>query len=224
MAGQRDLARKRLEQLIEFGERWYPAPWEETAFALEQEGKDGSIWNDPRNRTCAAERAVSLPSAEADEPLRRAFEAFGLDPRNPFHWRRLAWYLSEALFGESGRGHPPTWTAEPLCRLLERFHNERKKNPGLTDESICQLVKNNFHREYSGIGAGTLRRKLQDARDLQRNAVLRGLYESFQAGMKREAEAEHGSPLSAEMLQRIEDQALQEAIEQIAAPHRNQRR
>jgi hypothetical protein len=180
MAGQRDLARKRLEQLIKF-QHFYSGPWQETAFALEQEVRGAAIWDDPKARTCAAELALSLTSAASDEPIRKAFDSFGLDPSNPFHWRKLLWYLAEAFFGQRNLGRPKEWSADKLCHLLEHFHQvkEKEENLTLSDELICQRVKNHFHREYAGISAGTIRRNVQYARDPQRNPVLGSLCETY---------------------------------------------
>jgi len=231
MAGQRDLARKRLEQLIEIeqqsgGHLQYFEPWEATAFALEQEARDVPIWDDPKTRACAAELALSLTNADCDEPIRKAFDSFGLDPRNPFHWRRLLWYLAEAFWARSKKGAPQKWSAHQLCRLLRHFDEVRKEkeNLELSEASICQRVKNRFHRAYAGISAGTIKRNPY-ARDPQRNLVLGHLYETYRTKMNRDAEAEHGTPLAAEIQSRIEGQALEKAIQQIALPpHRTRRK
>jgi hypothetical protein len=226
MVGQRDLASKRLEQLIEFENQYgglitqYFEPWEATAFALEQEASDVPIWQNPKARFFAADAALKLTSAEYNEPIRKAFDTFGLDPRNPFHWRKLLWYLAQAFFGKPNLRRPKTWSSDRWCRLLQHFHEVSTSDPRLTEQSVCQLVKNRFDKHYRGIDGQTIRRNLQYARDPQRNPVLEHCYESY----RRNAVAKHDGPLTAEIQKRLESDALKSAIQQISCPQRHKRR
>ena len=222
MVGQRDLASKRLEQLIEFEHRYggpihqYFEPWEATAFALEQEASDVSIWQNPQARFFAADAALKLTGAEYNEPIRKAFDTFGLDPRNPFHWRKLLWYLAQAFFGKPDLGRPKTWGSDRWCRLLQHFHKVSTSNPHLTEQTVCQLVKNRFDEEYRGVKTRTILRNLQYARDPQQNLVLGHLYKSY----KRIAVAKHDGPLTAPLQKRLESDAVKSAIRQISFPQR----
>jgi len=39
-----------------------------------------------------------------DRAIKKAFDAFALDPKQPDHWRRLLGILADILFGERGKG------------------------------------------------------------------------------------------------------------------------
>jgi hypothetical protein len=64
-------------------------------------------WDDRAIRAECADAALTL--YQKDESLIRAFTEFGLDPRNPYDWKRLAEYMADALFGAK-RGRPKEWT------------------------------------------------------------------------------------------------------------------
>ena len=59
--------------------------------------------NGPPNK-CNYEKGLEAAYGLIDGPLppslRRAFEAFGLDPADHSNWGRLLSYLAEALFGQ----------------------------------------------------------------------------------------------------------------------------
>ena len=223
MVGQRDLASKRLEQLVKSEHLYggpipqYFEPWEATAFALAQEATDDPIWQNPQLRSFAADAALKLTSAEYNEPIRKAFDTFSLDPRNPFHWRKLLWYLAQAFFGEPNLGRPKTWGSDRLCRLLQHFQQMSSSDHSLSEAAVCQKVKNRFDKEYRGVDAQTIRRNLQYARDPQHNPVLGHLYEFY----RHNAVAKHDGPLTAELQKRLELKALNSAIRQISCPQRH---
>jgi hypothetical protein len=65
-------------------------------------------WNDPAQRALGAHEALLLNLGELDEPIRKAFDAFGYDPLNPFHWRKLIWHFANAHFARPPKKGPPT--------------------------------------------------------------------------------------------------------------------
>jgi hypothetical protein len=94
MASRRDSASERLKKSIEVARS--PLPPEPSLIALGREF--GMIpeapqmridWNDPAQHALGAHEALLLNLGELDEPIRKAFDAFGYDPLNPFHWRKL---------------------------------------------------------------------------------------------------------------------------------------
>jgi hypothetical protein len=73
------------------------------AYKAAQEFRE-TDWDDVAQRSLAAHYALSLD--DLDKPLKKAFKAFGLDPRNPFHWRKLLAYFSDAHFASQRRRGP----------------------------------------------------------------------------------------------------------------------
>jgi hypothetical protein len=71
-------------------------------------------WNDVGKRSSTANSALTFShNVLADnEPLKRAFEAFNLEPEDPRHWRLLLDTLVDAHFrkGRPG-GRPQKWTS-----------------------------------------------------------------------------------------------------------------
>ncbi len=110
-------------------------------------------------------------------PIRTAFDTFGLNPKNPFHWRNLLIYFVDAHFGDRGEpGRPRDWTDERLCQLLVDFATLNRVHPDKRDTEICRLLKSDklkdFGGRYSEMEVGTIRRMLQDARNPERNGIL----------------------------------------------------
>lgn len=129
----------------------------------------GSDWNNTEVRSAAAHHALSV--TERDGTLKKAFAAFSLDDRDPFHWRRLFFYFADAHFGSSRTrpGRTKMWSDERLCGLLRDF-NRRKRNyrsvsgSRVSELSICELLRNDRGGRYSEFAATTILRNLQRAR------------------------------------------------------------
>jgi hypothetical protein len=82
-------------------------------------------WNNPAVWAKAAQDALDLDSAsdESNTSLQKAFEKFGLDWHDPYHWRLLLQlYVQTAVT----RGRPTEWTSEKLCVLLRHISNARR--------------------------------------------------------------------------------------------------
>jgi hypothetical protein len=86
-------------------------------------------WNDERVRAIVANVALTLSDEPADGPLRAAFKAAKLDPRDPLHWRRLLDIFAEIHFSSPvRRGAPRKWDFEQFDRHIELARAKTKKN------------------------------------------------------------------------------------------------
>jgi hypothetical protein len=178
MASRKDFASERLKKSIEAEKN--PLPLELSLIALGREF--GMIpeapqvridWNDPAQRALGAHEALLLNPGELDEPIRKAFAAFGYNPDNPFHWRRLLWHFTYAHFPDPGRkGAPKKWDDARWCKLLSDFGAVKVSRPKASDNEVCINIKKRFANRYPTETAGTLRRNLQYARDPSRNGML----------------------------------------------------
>ena len=124
-------------------------------------------------RTELSEKANSLPIAE---PIRKAFNEFGLNPANPFAWRLLMYALAEVHFGthKSAAGAPKVWDDARWCRLLSDLNQIQERKPEASETELCgDLIKDReFKDRYAQFKAGTIRRNLQHARNPSRNLIL----------------------------------------------------
>jgi hypothetical protein len=179
MASRRDSASERLKKSIEAARN--PLPPERSLIALG--GEFGMVpeapqvridWNDPTQRALGAHEALLLNLGELDEPIRKAFAAFGYNPDNPFHWRRLLWHFTSAHFPDPGRkGASKKWDDARWCKLLSDFGAVKASSrPKASDSEVCINIKKKFANRYPTETAGTLRRNLQYARDPSRNGTL----------------------------------------------------
>jgi hypothetical protein len=69
-------------------------------------------WSDKRVRGAYANVALTLDGEPAHSSLRTAFQEFGLDPVDPFNWRRLLTGLAAIFFAPvptRPRGARPKW-------------------------------------------------------------------------------------------------------------------
>jgi hypothetical protein len=186
MASRRDSASERLKKSIEAARN--PFPLERSLIALGREF--GMIpeapqvridWNDPAQRALGAHEALLLNLGELDEPIRKAFDAFGYDPLNPFHWRKLIWHFANAHFPPPPKKGPATkWDDVRWCRLLSDFGAVKASSrPNASDNEVCINVKKRFPQRYATVKAATLRKNLQYARDPSRNGRLARFRDRF---------------------------------------------
>ena len=139
-----------------------------------------SDWSDPKQRALAAHEALKLDSL--DVSLTKAFDAFGFNHRNPFHWRKLMAYFCDVHFGRGDRrrrGPSKRWSDDKLCQLLSDFDQVRsgyKLVPGskISDLEVCKRLKNHpvLGTTYIGSAAETVLRNLQRARNPNQNGRL----------------------------------------------------
>jgi hypothetical protein len=128
------------------------------------------------------ERAGSILFKEPiPEPIRRAFDKFGLNPSNPFAWRLLIFIFAEVHFGShrSAAGAPTKWTGKRWCDLLSDFNQMQERHPKESEAAICGFLKKDreLRQGYSQVSAATIRRNLQYARDPKRNEFLKKMAE-----------------------------------------------
>lgn len=159
-------------------------------------------WSDKTIRAAAALDATTLRKTnQYATELQKAFDAAGLDPKNPYSWRTLLEFFALAHFEDpSKRGAPIKWTSQQLCLLLVDFSAAKRRHPGKSDSWLCdQLVKTPDYKAYargkkiSGAAGSSLRRFLQDARNEAKNAALRKHYDRHLAAL-RKSSPEIGDP------------------------------
>jgi hypothetical protein len=140
---------------------------------------ENADWSDPETRSAAAHHALSINGQ--DSSLKKAFEAAGLDDRNPFHWRKLITYFADVHFGSNRKrsGRKTKWSDNKLCVLLHDFTQRKKYLSSITDEkltdrSICESMKHKtrFEGRYSQYRTPTILRNLQRARNPKENRFL----------------------------------------------------
>src|SRR5262249_28919101 len=152
MASRRYSASERLKESIEVARN--PLPPERSLIAL---GREFGIipeapqaridWNDPAQRALGAHEALLLNPGELEEPIRKAFDAFGYDPLNPFHWRKLIWHFANAHFPPppKKRGPPTKWNDVRWCKLLSDFGEMKAlSRANAPDSEVCINIKKRF--------------------------------------------------------------------------------
>jgi hypothetical protein len=148
------------------------------AYKAAQEFRE-TDWDDVAQRSLAAHHALSLD--DLDGPLKKAFQAFGLEPRNPFHWRKLLAYFSAVHFNprQPRRGPHRLWSDDRLCQLLQDCDQIRRQRAlvlgsKISDLEVCKWLKRHstLGKAYAGFDAKTLLRNLQRARNPRENARL----------------------------------------------------
>jgi len=145
MASRRYSASERLKKSIEAARN--PLPPERSLIALGRDfGQVRIDWNDPAQRALRAHEALLLNLGELDEPIRKAFDAFGYDPLNPFHWRKLIWHFASAHFPPPPKKGPPTkwddvrWAS--YCLTSVRL--KRRRVPTLPITKSASMSKRDF--------------------------------------------------------------------------------
>jgi hypothetical protein len=115
-----------------------------------------------------------LQKLDAAMALERACREFGLNPDKSSDRRKLLKELAFVCFPLPGQaGRPRTWTPERLCQLLSDVDQTRSQYQ-CSEKKACELMAKGalFDSQYKGQKPETLRRRLQDATDRERNAVL----------------------------------------------------
>ena len=129
---------------------------------------------------CACHALTLDDKNKADALLKHTFREFGLDPNNPFDWRRLLTWVAFFLFAAPKRsGRPSEWDAKRYCELLEAVDRRKQSNPRLSDKRHCERIAGSrtspsFFRKAGGEG---LRKSLRKARSIYHNVALRALVE-----------------------------------------------
>jgi hypothetical protein len=116
-------------------------------------------WEDIEARKEHADAALTL--YKNDKAAIRTFKAFGLDSRNPYHWRRLLIVFAEIHFPATRSGRKKFWDRRRQHQLLADFAAEKLKGPKRTEAEICKLLRKH---KYEAQKAGTLRNQLRLSR------------------------------------------------------------
>jgi hypothetical protein len=134
--------------------------------------------NDPEIFATYADAAVSLRSDPIDWPLRKAFNAAKLDPKNPLSWRILLNAFCWSHFPpERKSGTGTFWTNDRYCKLLVEIYSLKPNRSGSRWENqactkLAQRRLSEFVRNGEPLSGEALRRALQQARDPQYNWSL----------------------------------------------------
>jgi hypothetical protein len=177
-------------------------------------------WNDQIAWSDAARNALNLDDNfdEAARFIRRAFEEFGLNSHDPYHWRRLLGFYVRAHVRP---GKPVKWSSEDLCELLRHISAIRERNPHLkTKQQVYRaLVK---RAPYAGKKTDFLKYGHDQALDPRKNDILRSHRDAFiqiSIGAIRLAYEEKGmTGVPPAIEQKIKDLALDHALGEIGAP------
>jgi hypothetical protein len=111
---------------------------------------------------------------ENDAAMLRAFDAAGLDHRNPLDWRTLLSLFAEAHFGKR-RTKPTKWDIAARLEVLADYLEVYKSDPKLSDVKICKLLKadKRYNSKYGKYSLDALRKLVRDARSPKHNVLLR---------------------------------------------------
>jgi hypothetical protein len=110
-------------------------------------------WNEcpPELRALEANKATTLSGAlDADYLVRKAFNRYGLDPHNPWHWKTLLYLLAYLQLGEGTE-----WDDNRLALLRARC----EEYPGTNTDKIRRL-REDFKEDYQHIGTDPALREL----------------------------------------------------------------
>jgi hypothetical protein len=122
-------------------------------------------YTDERVRAAAAHWALMLNDTWPDSPyVKKAFELFGLDPLDPFHWRELLGQFARAHFKKvGGAGAPKKWDATHLLGLGLWAIRIEKDHPQWLQEDICKEIKKRSP-PFKNMKVATMQRRLPEAR------------------------------------------------------------
>ena len=131
-------------------------------------------YTDERLRAYAANLVLKLDDRPDAAYIKRAFDGFGLDPLNPFHWRVLVGMFARAHFqvrkSGSRKGVPRKWDREPLYMLGMLSLGLKKMHPDWTQDQICKEITTDEwittrFPKFKNMKIPTLRRLLLEAQE-----------------------------------------------------------
>jgi len=130
--------------------------------------------------------APKIPDGPDGRLVRDYFRAMGLDPLQPEHWFALLKAFIDQSRNRARVGAPQKWTASKLLRLSADFARVQHDNPQKSDSDICRLLAR--RGLYAKQSWQSLRRRLYDAKNPERNEFLARLLDSLMAQYKNPRE------------------------------------
>jgi hypothetical protein len=108
-----------------------------------------------------------------DRLIQKAFEAAGLNPKDPGAWRTLVSIFAKVHFGAIGA--PKIWDAERYQLLLDHSAEVSRQYGAKSDPEICRKLRaaDPYKKFYERNKVATLRKRLREARDPNMNYYLR---------------------------------------------------
>jgi hypothetical protein len=101
--------------------------------------------------------------SDSDRTIAKAFDAFGLDPNKPDHWRRLLGILADVFFGERGKGPKPRWNPETIKQLISDFDDLSSNHPQASQMILFEVLIHT-KRRYAGLRATTLKARYNEGK------------------------------------------------------------
>ena len=116
------------------------------------------LWNRAR------ELNTALRITDSETALKKAFEAFGLDPDIPENWHRLVCYLADSHFGLKRAGSPIQWTRDKQVQLLADIRETAKRYPKAKLPEIRRnMIKDQqLGGRYKNMSADSLRKRISE--------------------------------------------------------------
>jgi hypothetical protein len=111
-------------------------------------------------------RAAALTlhrQSDYDRAIEKAFDAFGLDPEQPDHWRVLLGILADILFGERGKGPKQRWNLETSKQLISDVDDLSSNHPEVPQMVVFELLTH-LKPPYAGLQAGTLKARYNEGK------------------------------------------------------------
>ena len=148
----RDKSSKRLDRkLFDYRERPYKNRLAEASFIL--------------NPDLAHAASLTLHREFDDHrAIEKAFDAFGLDPKQPDHWRELLGILANILFGEGGKGPKQRWNPETIKQLISDFDDLSSNHPEASQMDLFEVLIHTKKCRYAGLTAGTLKARYNEGK------------------------------------------------------------
>jgi hypothetical protein len=121
--------------------------------------------------------APAIPGNSDGEIVRDYFRAMNLDPDKPEHWFALVKAFIEDSKKRARAGAPTRWTDQKLLQLRADFVRIQRERPNKSESDICRALAR--RGVYGDLDWKTLRRRLHDSRNPERNRFLGRVLETL---------------------------------------------
>jgi hypothetical protein len=132
-------------------------------------------FDDRLTRLVASQVALTLGQLnDYNTPILRAFEAAGLDHRNPLHWRSLLRCFCQAHFGKR-KTKPITWSPYLLSAVFKDYRDVKGAYPTIEDSALCRFLRTDkkYKKRYGRYSFHTLRKIVRYAKNPKHNPAAR---------------------------------------------------